>query len=115
MLTNPHVESTAAIWPNNQQLKDKLSFPLALALQPFANAHPDGKASADRISQYRCQSCKAFLNQLCFIRSDRNEEIMQMSTTARCVAAPTTCARPSISPCPNSIASPTASKRPKST
>lgn len=37
MLMNPHVESTSTHWPNSQQLKDHLSFPLALSLQPFAH------------------------------------------------------------------------------
>lgn len=72
MLANPHVDSTATRWPNSQQLKEHLSFPLALSFQPFANDHPISEIDADSIGNHRCQSCKAFINQLCFIRSDRN-------------------------------------------
>jgi hypothetical protein len=75
MLINPHVDSTCTHWPNSQQLKEHLSFPLALALQPFSNQHPDSPIAPDSIGDYRCQSCKAFLNQLCFIRNERKDEM----------------------------------------
>lgn len=69
MLINPHVESTANYWPNNQTLKEYLSIPLTLSLHPFAHEHPLSTIDEEAISQFRCQSCKAFINQLCFIRS----------------------------------------------
>jgi hypothetical protein len=97
MLVNPHVESTGSHWPNSQQLKEHLSFPLALALQPFANEHPSSLIAADFIGDHRCQSCKAFINQLCFIRSERKQGLKKMSTIARSAAAPTPCRSPSIS------------------
>lgn len=36
-LVNAHIETTALQWPNSQPLKDQISIPLALSLQPFAH------------------------------------------------------------------------------
>jgi hypothetical protein len=101
MLVNPHVETTAQVWPNSQELKDYLSIPLALALQPLAHDHAEGSIPAEELSSYRCQSCKAFINQLCFIRSERKDSETQMSTTAQSVAAPISSSTTSTSACPN--------------
>ena len=74
MIPNPHVETTAEIWPNNHDLKEYISVPLALSLQPLAHEQPLTSTSPDSINIYRCQSCKAFINQLCFIRNERNSQ-----------------------------------------
>jgi len=69
MLVNSHLETTSEVWPNSNELKEHLSLPLALSLQPFAHDQSQGSIHPEHISKYRCQSCKAFINQLCFIRS----------------------------------------------
>ncbi len=70
-LVNPHIETTAGKWPNSQQLKDHLSIPLTLSMEPFGHSQLPGSIKPEEVNEYRCQSCKAFINQLCFIRSDR--------------------------------------------
>ena len=69
MIINPHIDTTAREWPNSHELKEYLSIPLAVSFQPFAHEQPNGEINIDEITKYRCQSCKAFINQYCFIRN----------------------------------------------
>jgi hypothetical protein len=64
------VESTAEIWPNSQTLQETLAFPLAVSIQPLNDEYVKGHITGNKIPKYRCQSCKAFINNLCVIRND---------------------------------------------
>lgn len=73
------VENSMAVWPNDPQLKRDINLPLSLSMRPFEAVEvtpsliqlQDAGFSPESILTYRCFSCKAFINKLCALRSER--------------------------------------------
>ena len=40
MLVNPNIDTTATLWPNSEELKDSLSFPMSIAVRPLGSECP---------------------------------------------------------------------------
>lgn len=91
LINNPtaYVQASAGVWPNDFKFRDQLSIPLTLSLRPIELDDDIRSASFpnNKINQYRCHSCKAFINKYCTIRSKCIIIIIQFNMIALFVDA----------------------------